>query len=49
MFELFGFKYGIFKDVDYVFDVCFLFNFYWEFDFKYLIGLDVLVEVFLGL
>lgn len=26
---LFGFKYGVFIDVDLVFDVCFLLNFYY--------------------
>lgn len=30
MFELFGFKYGVLIDVDFVFDVCLLFNLYYD-------------------
>lgn len=46
VFEFFGFKYGILIDVDYVFDVCFLFNLYWDLKLCLMIGLDKLVVVF---
>jgi UPF0042 nucleotide-binding protein len=48
VFESFGFKYGIPKDADYVFDARFLPNPHWEPDLKHLTGLDSPVEVFLG-
>ncbi|WP_199609755.1 RNase adapter RapZ [Flocculibacter collagenilyticus] len=40
IFQSFGFKYGIPKDADYVFDVRFLPNPHWEPDLKPLTGLD---------
>lgn len=40
LFESFGFKYGIPRDADYVFDVRCLPNPYWEQDIKHLSGLD---------
>ncbi|CAM5212638.1 RapZ C-terminal domain-containing protein [Alishewanella longhuensis] len=40
LFESFGFKYGIPKDADYVFDARFLPNPHWEPDLKPLTGLD---------
>ena len=48
VFESFGFKHGIPKDADYVFDARFLPNPHWEPDLKHLTGLDVPVENFLG-
>ncbi|WP_218352221.1 RNase adapter RapZ [Alteromonas lipotrueiana] len=48
VFESFGFKHGIPKDADYVFDARFLPNPHWEPDLKHLNGLDGPVEVFLG-
>ena len=48
VFESFGFKHGIPKDADYVFDARFLPNPHWEPDLKHLTGLDGPVEVFLG-
>jgi len=48
VFESFGFKHGIPKDADYVFDARFLPNPHWEPDLKHLTGLDAPVEVFLG-
>lgn len=40
---LFGFKYGFLIDVDIVMDVCFLFNLYYIFELKKLMGLDKFV------
>lgn len=37
----FGFKYGIFLDVDLVFDVCFLLNLYYKLELRDKIGLDI--------
>jgi UPF0042 nucleotide-binding protein len=48
VFESFGFKYGIPKDADYVFDARFLPNPHWEPDLKPLTGLDGPVQIFLG-
>lgn len=48
VFESFGFKHGIPKDADYVFDARFLPNPHWEPDLKHLTGLDRPVENFLG-
>lgn len=48
VFESFGFKYGIPKDADYVFDARFLPNPHWEPDLKHLTGLDGPVQNFLG-
>lgn len=48
VFESFGFKYGIPKDADYVFDCRFLPNPHWEPDLKPLNGLDAPVQLFLG-
>jgi len=48
VFESFGFKYGIPKDADYVFDARFLPNPHWEPDLKALTGFDDAVKVFLG-
>ncbi|MEW9799028.1 RNase adapter RapZ [Alteromonas sp. CYL-A6] len=48
VFESFGFKYGIPKDADYVFDARFLPNPHWEPDLKHLTGLDGPVEHFLA-
>ncbi len=48
VFESFGFKHGIPKDADYVFDARFLPNPHWEPELKPLTGLDGPVEVFLG-
>ena len=48
VFESFGFKHGIPKDADYVFDARFLPNPHWEPDLKHLTGLDTPVEIFLG-
>ncbi|UAA38466.1 RNase adapter RapZ [Paraneptunicella aestuarii] len=48
VFESFGFKHGIPKDADYVFDARFLPNPHWEPELKPLTGLDSPVQVFLG-
>ncbi|GGO69000.1 RNase adapter RapZ [Bowmanella pacifica] len=48
IFESFGFKHGIPKDADYVFDARFLPNPHWEPELKNLTGLDPQVEAFLG-
>lgn len=48
VFESFGFKYGLPKDADYVFDARFLPNPHWEPELKPLTGLDSPVEIFLG-
>jgi len=48
VFESFGFKYGIPKDADYVFDVRFLPNPHWDPDLRPLNGLDGPVELFLS-
>jgi UPF0042 nucleotide-binding protein len=48
VFESFGFKHGIPKDADYVFDGRFLPNPHWEPDLKHLTGLDAQVQIFLG-
>jgi UPF0042 nucleotide-binding protein len=48
VFESFGFKYGIPRDADYVFDARFLPNPHWEPDLKELTGLDAPVQLFLG-
>jgi UPF0042 nucleotide-binding protein len=48
LFESFGFKYGIPKDADYVFDVRFLPNPHWDPDLRPLTGLDGPVEIFLA-
>jgi UPF0042 nucleotide-binding protein len=48
VFESFGFKYGIPRDADYVFDARFLPNPHWEPDLKALNGLDRPVQLFLG-
>lgn len=48
VFESFGFKYGMPKDADYVFDARFLPNPHWEPDLKHLTGLDSPVQQFLG-
>ncbi|WP_395340612.1 RNase adapter RapZ [Ningiella sp. W23] len=48
LFESFGFKYGLPKDADYVFDVRFLPNPHWDPDLRPLTGLDSPVEVFLA-
>ncbi|GGD50264.1 RNase adapter RapZ [Lacimicrobium alkaliphilum] len=48
VFESFGFKHGIPKDADYVFDARFLPNPHWEPELKHLTGLDPQVESFLG-
>ncbi|MGQ8365284.1 RNase adapter RapZ [Glaciecola sp. 1036] len=48
VFESFGFKYGLPKDSDYVFDVRFLPNPHWDPDLRPLTGLDGPVEVFLA-
>ncbi len=46
LFESFGFKHGIPKDADYVFDARFLPNPHWEPELKPLTGLDAPVESF---
>lgn len=46
VFEFFGFKYGIFIDVDYVFDVRFLSNSYWDSKLRLMIGFDKFVVAF---
>lgn len=48
VFESFGFKYGLPKDSDYVFDVRFLPNPHWDPDLRPLTGLDGPVEIFLA-
>lgn len=48
VFESFGFKYGLPKDADYVFDVRFLPNPHWDPDLRPLTGLDGPVELFLS-
>ena len=48
VFESFGFKYGIPKDADYVFDVRFLPNPHWDPDLRPMNGLDGPVELFLS-
>lgn len=48
VFESFGFKHGIPKDADYVFDARFLPNPHWEPELRPLNGLDAPVETFLG-
>lgn len=48
VFESFGFKYGLPKDADYVFDVRFLPNPHWDPDLRPLNGLDGPVELFLS-
>ncbi|WP_333609488.1 RNase adapter RapZ [Arsukibacterium sp.] len=48
LFESFGFKYGIPKDADFVFDARFLPNPHWEPDLKPLTGLDQSVKDFLA-
>lgn len=48
VFESFGFKHGIPKDADYVFDARFLPNPHWDPELKPLTGLDSPVQVFLG-
>ncbi len=48
VFESFGFKHGITKDADYVFDARFLPNPHWEPELKPLTGLDEPVQNFLG-
>ncbi len=47
LFESFGFKYGIPKDADYVFDARFLPNPHWEPELKILTGLDQPVKDYL--
>lgn len=48
VFESFGFKYGLPKDADYVFDVRFLPNPHWDPDLRPFTGLDGPVELFLS-
>ncbi len=48
LFESFGFKYGIPKDADYVFDARFLPNPHWEPDLKPLTGIDQPVKDYLA-
>ncbi len=48
LFESFGFKYGIPKDADYVFDARFLPNPHWEPELKILTGLDQPVKDYLA-
>ncbi|MBU1309636.1 RNase adapter RapZ [Rheinheimera muenzenbergensis] len=48
LFESFGFKYGIPKDADFVFDARFLPNPHWEPDLKPLSGLDQPVKDYLA-
>lgn len=48
VFESFGYKHGIPKDADYVFDARFLPNPHWEPELKPLTGLDSPVQIFLG-
>lgn len=47
IFESFGFKYGLPRDADYVFDVRFLPNPHWVPELKPLTGLDIEVQQFL--
>jgi UPF0042 nucleotide-binding protein len=47
VFESFGFKHGLPKDADYVFDARFLPNPHWELELRSLTGLDKPVENFL--
>lgn len=47
VFESFGFKHGIPKDADYVFDARFLPNPHWEPELKSLTGFDTRVQIFL--
>lgn len=48
VFESFGYKHGLPKHADYVFDARFLPNPHWEPELKALTGLDAPVEAFLG-
>ncbi len=48
VFESFGFKYGLPKDADYIFDVRFLPNPYWEKSLRKYTGLDLPVINFLS-
>lgn len=48
VFESFGFKYGLPRDVDYVFDVRFLPNPHWEPHLRPLTGLDLPVQEYLS-
>jgi len=48
VFESFGFKYGLPRDVDYVFDVRFLPNPHWIAELKPLTGLDLPVQKYLS-
>lgn len=48
IFESFGFKYGLPKDADYVYDVRFLPNPHWEPELRPYTGLDGPVEIFLS-
>jgi len=48
VFESFGFKYGLPRDVDYVFDVRFLPNPHWVTELKPLTGLDLPVQQYLS-
>lgn len=48
VFESFGFKHGLPRDVDYVFDVRFLPNPHWEPELRPLTGLDLPVQEFLS-
>lgn len=48
VFESFGFKYGLPKDADYVFDVRFLPNPHWEPDLRPLTGKDKAVQKYLS-
>ncbi|MGB0897722.1 MAG: RNase adapter RapZ [Psychrobium sp.] len=48
VFESFGFKYGLPRDVDYVFDVRFLPNPHWEPELRPLTGLDLPVQEYLS-
>ena len=47
VFQSFGFKYGLPKDADYVFDVRFLPNPHWQPDLRPLTGLDAPIQSFL--
>lgn len=47
VFQSFGFKFGLPKDADYVFDVRFLPNPHWEPELRPLTGLDSAVKIFL--
>ncbi|MDP2560707.1 RNase adapter RapZ [Psychrobium sp. 1_MG-2023] len=48
VFESFGFKYGLPRDVDFVFDVRFLPNPHWEPELRPLTGLDAPVQQYLA-